>query len=188
MVTFYLVFILQLNLINMKCKCGSNIPQKRIDLGYKECVNCSTVAPVGCIDIIHHKTGNEIQIASQETAEKMRLLSRRTGFGTLRGMKPGQKSNTYKPKGTSNSATLMARAILPDPEKFEEIGKEALVIFEESGLNKALEFLRKNVESLAITPGQMSRIRIILTALIPTEALKPEVKRNWYAKLEPRHE
>ena len=67
----------------MKCKCGSDIPQARLDLGYTVCVNCSTVSPYGCVDSIYHKTGNSIEILSKEDAEKIRKITRRRGYGTL---------------------------------------------------------------------------------------------------------
>ena len=50
----------------MYCKCGSKLHQVRIDLGYKSCVNCSTIKTYSYVPIIEHKTGNTIQIVSQE--------------------------------------------------------------------------------------------------------------------------
>ncbi len=49
-----------------KCKPGVKIPQVRLDLGYKTCVECSTVEKYSYVPIITHKTGNTIQIVSQE--------------------------------------------------------------------------------------------------------------------------
>lgn len=174
----------------MYCKCGTQIPEARIKLGYHECVGCSTVEQVGCVDIIYHKTGNTIQITDKATAEKMRELSRRTGFGTLRGMKPGQKSDTYKPKGKlgSGSGNLMARAVSPDPVQFEEAGKEAMLLLDIWGFEKAMAFLQKRVNDLWITPVQMGKIRAILEALQPKPEAQPKPKKNWYSKLEPRGE
>ena len=46
----------------MNCKkCNSEIPKKRIDLGYTTCIDCSTVEQYGCVDIVYHKTGNTVQ-------------------------------------------------------------------------------------------------------------------------------
>ena len=67
-----------------KCiKCNSIIPQGRVDLGYKICVNCSTVMRYGCVPITNHKTGNEIQIMSSEDAEYILKKTRRRGYGTM---------------------------------------------------------------------------------------------------------
>ena len=42
----------------MNCtKCNTKIPQGRLDLGYKVCVNCSSTEKYGCAPLINHKTG-----------------------------------------------------------------------------------------------------------------------------------
>ena len=64
-------------------KCNHNIPQARLDLGYTECVDCSTVEKLGCIDTIHHKTGNSIQIMSSADAKKIAKMTQRRGYGTM---------------------------------------------------------------------------------------------------------
>jgi hypothetical protein len=69
--------------MNMNCKCGSTIPQGRVNLGYKTCVNCSTVEQYGCAPLINHKTGNSIQIMSQSDAAKIAKMTQRRGYGTM---------------------------------------------------------------------------------------------------------
>ena len=69
--------------MNMNCKCGSIIPDVRVNLGYKTCVNCSTVEQYGCAPLINHKTGNSIQIMSQSDAAKISKMTRRRGYGTM---------------------------------------------------------------------------------------------------------
>ena len=67
----------------MNCKCGSIIPNVRVDLGYKTCVECSTVERYGCAPLINHKTGNSIQIMSASDAARIAKLTRRKGYGTM---------------------------------------------------------------------------------------------------------
>ena len=71
----------------MKCKCGTFIPQGRLDLGYKSCIGCSSTERYHCIPITNHKTGNTIQIVSKEVAENINRLSSRKGYGVMSGMK-----------------------------------------------------------------------------------------------------
>ena len=71
--------------IYMKCKCKNTIPIQRVNLGYKNCVNCSTVKQYGCAPITFHKTGNSIQIMSSEDAAKVAKFTRRKGYGTMLG-------------------------------------------------------------------------------------------------------
>ena len=67
----------------MKCKCKNIIPNGRSRLGFKVCVECSTVSRYGCAPIINHKTGNTIQIMSSEDAAQVAKLTRRRGYGTM---------------------------------------------------------------------------------------------------------
>ena len=65
-----------------KCKCNKIIPQGRLNLGYKTCVNCSSTEAYGCVNITYHKTGNTIQIMPKTQAARIRKLSARRGYGT----------------------------------------------------------------------------------------------------------
>ena len=68
----------------MNCtKCNTKIPQGRLDLGYKVCVNCSSTEKYGCAPLINHKRGNSIQIMSSSDAAKIAKLTRRRGYGTM---------------------------------------------------------------------------------------------------------
>ena len=68
----------------MKCKkCKNIIPNGRVNLGYKVCVQCSTVEQYGCAPITFHKTGNSIQIMSSKDATRIAKLTQRRGYGTL---------------------------------------------------------------------------------------------------------
>ena len=41
----------------MICKCKNKIPDGRLRLGFRYCVNCSTIERYGCAPLINHKTG-----------------------------------------------------------------------------------------------------------------------------------
>ena len=57
------------------CKCGKQeLHPVRIKYGYDTCVSCSTAEKYGCVDIIHHKTGNNIQILSREDAKTLKAV------------------------------------------------------------------------------------------------------------------
>ena len=65
--------------IIMYCKCKPNtkVPEGRLALGYKTCVDCSTTETYSYIPIINHKTGNTIQIVSQSLSAKVHRSWRR---------------------------------------------------------------------------------------------------------------
>ena len=66
-----------------KCKCNKIIPQGRLSLGYKTCVDCSSTEAYGCVNITYHKTGNTIQIMPKTQAARIRKLTERRGYGTM---------------------------------------------------------------------------------------------------------
>ena len=61
----------------MYCRCGNTVHPVRIDLGYKTCVECSTTQTYSYVPIIEHKTGNTIQIVSQEVSASVHRAWRR---------------------------------------------------------------------------------------------------------------
>ena len=67
----------------MICKCKNTIPEGRLRLGFRYCVNCSTIERYGCAPLINHKTGNSIQIMSAKDAEAVAKMTRRRGYGTM---------------------------------------------------------------------------------------------------------
>lgn len=70
----------------MNCtKCGAFIPEKRHEMGFTVCVNCSTQPKWSGHLVVHHKTGNEYEvIKDQETAQILKKLSTRNGFSSAR--------------------------------------------------------------------------------------------------------
>ena len=93
----------------MNCKnCGCGLPTKRIELGFKQCVNCSTVETYGTVDIVYHKTGNTVQHVDKETANQINKLSRRPGFGSNLGRigKGGVKEFSRKIEIGCNNNTI----------------------------------------------------------------------------------
>ena len=121
-------------------KCNHNIPQARLDLGYKVCVECSTEEKLGCIDTIHHKTGNTIQVMSRKDADQASKLTKRAGFGILRSMAGGSTSQR-KAKIINGGKTYM---------DYLEVDKEI-----------AQRFLDRALNNLEISENQYNKIKLI---------------------------
>ena len=64
------------------CRCGEVVHPVRVKYNYKTCVSCSSVARVASAPITNHKTGNTIQIVSQEVADALYKAGQRKGYGT----------------------------------------------------------------------------------------------------------
>jgi len=61
----------------MRCKCNTIIPDGRLKLGYKTCVNCSTTQQYSYVPIIANKQVLEVQIVSQELSDVVHRSWRR---------------------------------------------------------------------------------------------------------------
>lgn len=71
----------------VKCKtCSGDMPKARFDLGYRDCVKCSTVEPYGHVHILSSKTADTIQVLPAKVAEAANRYARRTGSGLLKIM------------------------------------------------------------------------------------------------------
>ena len=135
-------------------KCNHNIPQARLDLGYKVCVDCSTVEKLGCIDTINHKTGNTIQVMSREDAEKANKLTKRAGFGILRSMANG--SSQRKAKIINGcSTTYVGNDVM-----FEQIGK-TYIDYLEVDENIAKRYLDRALNNAEISELQYNKIKML---------------------------
>lgn len=143
------------------CKhCGEQIPQKRVKLGYNNCVKCSDVEAYGFVNIINHKTGNTVQPMPKEQAQAINKIGDRKRFGTV--LKGGSRSSSYNPKNTKFGASLVQ---IGSPQSFEKIGKEALFLLESHDLNTALLLIQKELKNWNINANQAFQLQQILHAL-----------------------
>lgn len=156
----------------MKCKhCEGIIPQKRIDLGYRECVNCSTTQRWSANPVIFHKTGNTTEIIKDpEVAADIAFASARKGFGVLRGM-----TSRRKPVEAKNAKN---KKIVPQQQNFsrpigsykpvyyfEEVGTESMSIFESIGANAACAHIEKSLAKKRIYKKQADQLIQIIEQL-----------------------
>ena len=155
----------------MNCKtCNETIPQGRVDLGYKVCVECSEVEKYGCVDIVNHKTGNTIQVLPKDQAEKINKLSQRAGFGTLRSLRSG-KSAPQKTKLGGNSCS---KAFIGSEAAFERIGKECMMWVELEDFDRITKILKKAKDNFEISQIQYGKLSRIMKEFMPKRENKIE--------------
>ena len=167
------------------CKsCNSTIPNERLRLlpNAIHCVNCSTVDKVSAIPIIHHKTGNEIQIvADPEVAAEFHRLSSRVGFGTLRGLKAGKSGGTdvrqviNKTKPRTNVFIPMA-----DEETFNKLGKKVMDAYDLLGKDRSMRIIQEAVTTRLVSEGQGIKLKKIIDALSDNQTFAVGVKKESY--------
>lgn len=170
----------------MKCtKCKNSIPERRANLGYKECTSCSTVESYSCIDVVYHKTGNTLEIVDKETAARINKLARRSGFGVMRGI-IGSKS---KGAELSLSVPKFEEPIIETQENFNQVGESATNILDEQGIEHAIKYVASAHSLRTISLSQVNKLCSILHKLSSDIKKQPvKLSHNPYAKSEPRFE
>lgn len=159
----------------MICKsCKTIIPQGRVDLGYTECVDCSTVEAVGCVDICYHKTGNTIQVMDKASAEKINKLSQRSGYGIMRGLRGGSSQKSSTPiSGSTGSIVRMATR-----EDFEKAGQVVMSILDLKGKDSAIKYLNEALESRMISGSHRRQLLEIVNTLMPEKIVERTVTED----------
>ncbi len=152
----------------MTCNCGNEIPLKRIELGFKECLNCSKSVKKSAIPVINHKTGNEIQIVDDpKVAEEFFHLSKRKGFGTLNGLQSGFKQKTITKKKIQKIETVkefsvkISQTLDKSNYKDEFHSLEFFTILDNSK-EEALQYLNKFFQLKEISVETRKRLIYIL--------------------------
>jgi len=145
-----------------KCKkCQNPIPEKRSNLGFTVCVNCSDVDTYGCVNIINHKTGNTVQALPKSQAAAINKIGDRKRFGTV--LRGGSKNNNYNPKGVKIGCSS---SFIGSQSLYEKVGAEAMIVFDMNGINAANNFIDKQVTEYVINKNQAFKIKQLLQHLV----------------------
>jgi hypothetical protein len=140
----------------MRCKkCGILIPHERLKIipNAKECISCSSVEAVGCVDMVYHKTGNTIQVLPKEQADKINKLAKRTTFGAMASLKGGSGSSENKKlKGTTSVIRKSSK------QDFELAGNSMMYWLDLGFPKKAKNVIEISFQSRLINQTQKRRL------------------------------
>ena len=111
------------NVMIDKCiKCDTKIPDERVHLGFRECVDCSSVEAYSAHIVYPHKTGAFIQPVSQETKKNLDRLDRRA-------VKVGGKM----------SAPNLKEWTIPEPKPIKEPTPQQKVYYNQVSFNDSFK-------------------------------------------------
>jgi hypothetical protein len=119
------------------------------------------------------------------SAEHINKLSRRSGFGVMRGMLSGKTPKRKVKLGTSIRVPLQ---IVESEDTFNKIGEFAVSLFDENGREAADSYLTKCNRDCLITWRQYTKLSNIIGALAAqnkTVVISKPVY-NAYGKYEPK--
>jgi hypothetical protein len=157
------------------CKCGSEIPQKRFEMGYRTCTSCSNEPRWTIVPVNYHKTGNTAEIIKDpEVAADFLFQSQRKNFGVLRGMTSSRSrktENVHREKRQIETSPAMKSTVkdryLPVYD-FENVGLETMDILESRGSESAIIHIQKSLEERRIFKKQANQLIEIVQKMLIT--------------------
>jgi hypothetical protein len=139
-------------------KCDNQIAQERYDLGFRECLDCSTVEKKKALDVIFHKTGNCLQhLDAKEYNDVAKRFLRggfRSNLGQIKGA--GYKEFSRKIEVGCSLAKVGSEAM------FNKVGEEAMFKLDILGLDKALAYLDRCYTDVKITAGELVKLKNVI--------------------------
>jgi len=125
--------------MNNCIQCQVKLPDERIHLGYKECVECSSVEPYSAHIVYPHKTGAFVQPVSQETKKNLDRLDRRAVKVGGKMSAPNIKEWTIpEPKPKVEKKQIEVKY---NHKKFSDVFIICKDIYKQSGYEKTINYL-----------------------------------------------
>ena len=125
--------------MNNCIQCQVKLPDERIHLGYKECVECSSVEPYSAHIVYPHKTGAFVQPVSQETKKNLDRFDRRAVKVGGKMSAPNIKEWTMsEPKPKVEKKQIEVKY---NHKKFSDVFIICKDIYKQSGYEKTINYL-----------------------------------------------
>ena len=104
-------------------KCDTTIPDERVHLGYRECVECSSVEPYSAHVVYPHKTGAFVQPVSSSVKKDLDRLDRRA----------------VKVGGKMSAPTNLKEWKVPEPKPIKEPIPQQKVYYNQVSFNDSFK-------------------------------------------------
>ena len=151
--------------MNQNCvKCDTKIGDERFHLGYKECVECSSVEPYSAHVVYPHKTGAFVQPVSSSVKKDLQRLDRRA-------VKVGGKINA--PQAREWKMPEPKPKVEPKPQQkvyynqvnFDDSFKQTIDTYKRKGYVVTLNYLKQLFKKNKITMMTKNQLVNTLTTI-----------------------
>ena len=161
-------------------KCDTKMPDERVHLGYRECVECSSVEPYSAHVVYPHKTGAFVQPVSSETKKSLDRLDRRA-------VKVGGKINAPKarewkmpePKPQSQPKPKQQK-IIRNQVNFNDSFKQTIDTYKQKGYMVTVNYLKQLYRKRKIT--LMTKTQLVNT-LTSIHMLDRKTRKKYFRKI-----
>ena len=146
-------------------KCDATMPDERVHLGYRECVECSSIEPYSAHVVYPHKTGAFVQPVSKETKKNLQRLDRRA-------VKVGGKINTPQAREWKMPEPKKQK-VSPQPKQkvftnqvsFNDSYEQTINTYKKKGYVVTINYLKQLFNKNKITMTTKNQLENVLTSI-----------------------
>ena len=148
-------------------KCDTKMPDERVHLGYRECVECSSVEPYSAHVVYPHKTGAFVQPVSAETKKSLDRLDRRAVKvgGKMSAPTNVKEWSMPEPKPQPKSKPIRRQQLYTNQVSFNDSFKQTIDTYKRKGYVVTLNYLKQLFNKNRITMTTKNQLVNVLTSI-----------------------
>ena len=145
-------------------KCDTKMPDERIHLGYRECVECSSVEPYSAHVVYPHKTGAFVQPVSSSVKKDLDRLDRRA-------VKVGGKINAPQarewkmPEPKPQPQPKPQQKVYYNQVNFNDSYEQTINTYKKKGYAVTINYLKQLFKRNRITMSTKNQLVNVLTSI-----------------------
>ena len=145
-------------------KCDTTIPDERVHLGYRECVECSSVEPYSAHVVYPHKTGAFVQPVSSSVKKDLDRLDRRA-------VKVGGKINAPQarewkmPEPKPQPQPKPQQKVYYNQVNFNDSYEQTINTYKKKGYAVTINYLKQLFKRNRITMTTKNQLVNVLTTI-----------------------
>ena len=145
-------------------KCDIKIPDERVHLGYRECVECSSVEPYSAHVVYPHKTGAFVQPVSSSVKKDLDRLDRRA-------VKVGGKINAPQarewkmPEPKPQPQPKPQQKVYYNQVNFNDSYEQTINTYKKKGYVVTINYLKQLFNKNKITMSTKNQLVNVLTSI-----------------------
>ena len=148
-------------------KCNAKMPDERVHLGYRECVDCSSVEPYSAHVVYPHKTGAFVQPVSSETKKSLDRLDRRAVKvgGKMSAPTNLKEWKMPEPKPQPKPKPRRRQELYTNQVNFNDSFKQTIDTYKQKGYVVTLNYLKQLFKKNKITMTTKNQLVNTLTSI-----------------------
>jgi len=146
-------------------KCDVTMPDERVHLGYRECVECSSIEPYSAHVVYPHKTGAYVQPVSQETKKNLDRLDRRAVKVGGKMSAPTNLKEWTMPEPKPKVEPRPQRKVHYNQVSFNDSFKQCIDTYKKKGYVVTLNYLKQLFKRNRITMMTKNQLDNTLTTI-----------------------